>query len=66
MNLEEAIDLLKNAVKESHIDNQKHIDLSLVDAQERLVYEKALMFCQAYVARGEITDEELKGRLGLI
>lgn len=66
MNLDDAIKLLKNAVKESHIDNQMHIDLSLVDASDRADYEKALMYCQASVAQGKLSDEDLKSRLGLI
>lgn len=65
MNIDEAIELLKNAVKESHIEGQKHIDLSLVDAGERLSYEKALVLCRSQVAQGKLTDEELKTRLGL-
>ncbi|MCR9206105.1 MAG: hypothetical protein NXH75_16090 [Halobacteriovoraceae bacterium] len=65
MDLNKAIEMLRNAVKDSHLNNQKHIDLSLVDASERADYEKALMYCQASVARGELTDEELKSRLGL-
>lgn len=65
MNLEEAINLLKNAVKESHIENQKHIDLSLVDASVRADYEKALMICRAAVAQQQLSDDDLKSRLGL-
>lgn len=66
MNLEEAINLLKNAVKDSHLDNQKHIDLTLIDASVRADYEKALMICQANVAQGHISDEDLKSKLGLL
>ncbi len=66
MDLDSAIELLKNAVKYSHLENQKHIDLSLVDAQERHRYEKALMYCRAKVAQGELSEEELHNRLGLI
>ncbi len=65
MTLDQAIDLLKKAVKDSHLDNQKHIDLTLVDASVRADYEKALMVCQANVAQGHLTDDELKIRLGL-
>ena len=65
MTLEEAINLLRNAVKESHLDNQRHIDLTLVDASERATYEKALMVCQAAVAQEQLTDADLKTRLGL-
>lgn len=65
MEIEKAISLLKKAVKESHIDGQKHIDLTLVDAQERPQYEKALMHCRAKVAQGELTESDLRTRLGL-
>lgn len=65
MELDAAIELLKNAVKFSHLEDQKHIDLSLVDAKERAQYEKALMYCQAKVAQGELSEDELKSRLGL-
>lgn len=65
MELNQAIELLRNAVKDSHLDNQKHIDLSLVDASERAIYERALMICQAHVAQGHLSDDELKTRLGL-
>ena len=65
MNFEEAVEMLKNAVKDSHLVDQKHIDLSLVDASERADYQKALMICQAQVAQGLISQEDLKTRLGL-
>lgn len=65
MNLDEAIALLRNAVKESHLPNQKHICLSLVVAHERAEYEKALMLTRQSVAKNEITEDELKMRLGL-
>jgi len=65
MNLDQAIDLVKKAVKESHLVGQKHVDLSLVDASERAEVEKALMYCQANVAQGVISQEDLKTRLGL-
>jgi hypothetical protein len=65
MNFEDAITILKNAVKDSHLVDQKHIDLSVVDASERADYQKALMICQAHVAQGHISQEDLKTRLGL-
>lgn len=65
MNLEDAINLLRNAVKDSHLDNQKHIDLTLVDAGERATYEKALMVCRAAVAQQQLSEDELNNRLGL-
>lgn len=66
MELNEAIALLKNAVKNSHLDDQKHIDLTVVDALERPQYERALMICRAHVAQGHLSEEDLKTRLGLI
>jgi len=65
MNFEQAVELLKNAVKYSHIDGQKHIDLTLVDASVRPEYQKALAICRAQVAQSLISDEELKNLLGL-
>ncbi len=65
MTLEEAINLLKNAVKDSHLNNQKHIDLTLVDASVRSEYEKAMMVCRSQVAQGLISDDDLNARLGL-
>ncbi|EQC49422.1 hypothetical protein M899_1741 [Bacteriovorax sp. BSW11_IV] len=63
---DEAVELLKNAVKYSTIENQKHLDLSVINAPDRLEYQKALMVVQSAVKRGEITQDELKQRLGLI
>lgn len=65
MNFEEAVKLLKNAVKYSHIDEQKHIDLTLVDASQRPTYQNALVIVNRKVAVGEMTREELRHTLGL-
>ena len=62
---EEAIKLLKNAVKYSNIDNQKHLDLSLVDASERFLYQQALMVVQSTVIKGEKTQAEVNELIGL-
>lgn len=63
--LNDAIELLKNAVNESNIKNQKFIDLTLVKAEERFRYQKALLVTRTMVEHGKITEEELKLRLGL-
>ncbi|MDD0852923.1 hypothetical protein HBN50_07440 [Halobacteriovorax sp. GB3] len=63
---DQAVELLKNAVKYSTIENQKHLDLSLVNAPERVKYQEALMVVQSAVKRGEISDQELKSLLGLV
>ena len=65
MNVEEAAKLLRKTVKQSHLGNQKHIDLTLVDASERNKYQKALMYLKNLVQIGEMTDDELRDLLGL-
>lgn len=66
MNLEDALNLVRKAVKESHINNQRHVDLSVCTADKRSDTQEALVFLQALVAKGEMTDVELKEKLGLI
>jgi len=63
---EEAISLLRNAVKYSHLDNQKHLDFSLVNASHLDDYQKAMITVQTAVKEGEVTQDELKRKLGLI
>lgn len=65
MTFEEAISLLKIAVKDSHLKNQPHIDLTLIKAEDRPRYEKALMVINSKVLKGEMKREELRGLLGL-
>jgi len=63
---EEALKLLKNAVKYSHLDNQKHLDFSLINADLLDQYKKAMVIVRTAVAEGELTEIELKQKLGLI
>jgi hypothetical protein len=63
---EEALKLLKNAVKYSHLNNQKHLDFSLVNADLLDQYKKAMVIVKTAVAEGELTEIELKQKLGLI
>ncbi|OIQ15515.1 MAG: hypothetical protein BM556_17915 [Bacteriovorax sp. MedPE-SWde] len=62
---DDAVTLLKTAVKYSTIKNQKHLDLTLANAQERMNFQKALMVVQSSVKRGEVTQAELNEKLGL-
>lgn len=62
---EDAVSKLKKAVKFSHIDNQKHIDLTLVDPVSREELQKALMFVKAMIVRGEVSDSQFKSDVGL-
>lgn len=63
---EEAIKLLRNAVKFSNIENQKHIDLTLINADERAKYQMALMSVQSLVVKKEKTQAQVNEDLGLI
>lgn len=65
MELDQAIELLKNAVKNCGTIDQKHIDLTVVPASEREIYEKALAISQLCVREGKITRDELLRRLQL-
>lgn len=61
----EAVKVLYNAVKESHLEGQRHIDLSVVTADKRGLAEEALMWLRSYVAKGEVTEIQLKKDLGI-
>lgn len=62
---ESAIKKVKTAVKNSHIDNQRHIDLSTVIASEREPTQAALAYLRSLVIKGEKTDDDLKRDLGI-
>lgn len=66
MTVQEAIKLLKNIVKDSHLDDQKHLDLTLAPAEKRDEYNYAIMLVRQEVAQGRMSEEELKSTLGLI
>ena len=65
LSFDEAITLLKRAVKYSAVKNQKHIDLSLCVAEERPQYQKALIVVNLEVEKGTLTKDQLIARLGL-
>ena len=65
MELDKAISLLKNAVKYTGTIDQKHIDLTIIPAEERGTYEKALMISQLAIKDGKITRDEFLRRLNL-
>jgi len=62
---DEAINLLKNAVKYSCIDNQKHLDFSLVTANKLDDYQRAMVVVNIAVENGELTKDELNNKIGL-
>ena len=65
MTLDEAVTILKKAVKWSEVKNQKHIDLSICVAEERPLFQKALVIANLEVEKGTLTQDDLKVRLGL-
>lgn len=64
--LNASFQLLKLAVKDSHLPKQRHIDLTIPMATERYLYEEALRMIVQAVKEGIITDAEMKKRLGLV
>ena len=66
MTYKEAVELLKNIVKHSHLNNQKHIDLSLALAGDRAKYQEALLITQNEIKNGDVTELEFKKQVGLI
>lgn len=65
MTLEQAIELLKRAVKYTGTIDQKHIDLTIVPAEERRKFEKALAIAQLSIKDGAITRDEFLCRVHL-
>jgi hypothetical protein len=59
-NFNEAIELLKNIIKNSTASDEfLHIDLSLVPAEQRSLYESALKTTYRAILKGEITRDEV-------
>lgn len=65
MNLDEAIKLVRNAVKYTGTIDQKHIDLTIVPAAERERYQQALAVMQTAVKAGTLSKDDLAHRLHL-
>lgn len=65
MDLNQAINLLKKAVKFTGTIDQKHIDLTIVPADQRSLYEKAMAIAQLAIKDGKISREEFLSRVRL-
>lgn len=65
MDLDQAIELLKRTVKNNGTNDQNHIDLGLVSAQEKPIYEKALIVAKLAIIEGKISQDEFMARVHL-
>lgn len=65
MELDQAIEILKKAVKFSAVEDQKHLDLSVIPADEKPKYQEALMVSQLAIKAGKITKDEFMRRVHL-
>jgi hypothetical protein len=65
MDLETAIGLLKKTVKENGTNDNKHMDLTLVPAKDKAIYEKALAVVKLNIIEGKLSQDEFMGRIHL-
>jgi hypothetical protein len=65
MDLEQALNLIKTAVKFTGTIDQKHIDLTIIPAEKRAMYEKALAICQMSIKDGKISRDDFIKRVHL-
>lgn len=63
--IKEAIELLKRAVKYPGTIDQKHIDLTIVPTEERAKYQEALKVAQKAIMSGQISRDEFNRRVHL-
>jgi hypothetical protein len=65
MDLDQAIELLKKAVKNNATNDQKHIDLTVVPSEQRLRYQEALKVSQMAIRQGTISKDDFNRRVHL-
>jgi hypothetical protein len=65
LDINEAISLLKTTVKENGTNDSRHIDLGLVPAEKRDLYQRALKVVKMAILEGKITQDEFAARVHL-
>lgn len=65
MELEQALKLLKNIVKNNGTNGSNHLDIGLVSAEERPTYEKALKVVKLAIMEGKLSQDEFAAKIHL-
>ena len=63
--INQAIELLKRAVKHTGTIDQKHIDLTVIPVEDKPKYEEALVVDMTAIKAGTITRDEFNRRVRL-
>lgn len=63
--INQAIELLKKAVKHTGVIDQKHIDLTVVPVEDKPKYEEALKVAMSAIKEGTIGRDEFNRRVHL-
>ena len=64
--IDKSIKFLKKFVKESNIPGQNHLDVTLVDAQERDEFYSSMAIIKSAEKTGQLSSNSIKETLGLI
>ena len=63
MDFDSAIEILRGAVGDSHLDGRPFVNFSLIPAKKHPLYHEAMAVVQSAVAKGDLTEEELLKQL---
>jgi hypothetical protein len=66
IDLDQAIGLLKKIVKENGTNDMVHLDVTLIPAEDRPVYQRAMKIAKMAIVEGKISQQELLGKIHLI
>ena len=65
MSVDEAIRFLKQTVKFSDVPGQKHLDVTLVQSEERDTFYQAMGIVKKAIHEGDLSESEFSSRVGL-